>query len=76
MHHLVGTHEVALRIGVTRQRVLQLAIAYPDFPKPAAVLQSGNVWRTEDIDAWLRSRPDRPSGRHIGAPNAGEGEQS
>lgn len=58
MHHLVGPQEVATMLGVSRQRVTQLA-ARDDFPAPAVVLASGKVWHTEDIEAWKQSRDER-----------------
>lgn len=58
MHHLMGTAEIALRLGVTRQRVQQLVVR-PDFPKPDHELIMGNVWKTEDVEAWIQEhRPD------------------
>jgi predicted DNA-binding transcriptional regulator AlpA len=51
MHHLVGPHEIARMLGVTRQRVDQLANE-PGFPEPEVVLSRIRVWRTEDIRQW------------------------
>lgn len=48
---LVGVHEIAALLGVSRQRVHQLA-ARKDFPKPLAVLHAGKVWRRRDVEAW------------------------
>lgn len=53
--HLMGAVEVARRLGVSRQRVHQLA-SRPDFPVPAAELASGKVWESEAIEAWRRQR--------------------
>jgi prophage regulatory protein len=62
MHHLMGTAEIALRLGVTRQRVQQLVVR-PDFPKPDHELIMGNVWKSGDIEAWIREhRPDLAEG--------------
>lgn len=59
MHHLMGTAEIARRLGVSRQRVQQL-VARPDFPKPTSELDMGKVWESADIEAWIRvNRPDR-----------------
>jgi prophage regulatory protein len=52
---LMGTAEVPERLGVSRQRVLQLA-QQPGFPQPVAVLRMGKVWWTVDIDAWAEQR--------------------
>lgn len=53
-HHLVGAHEAAELLGVSRQRVDQLAKADPTFPKPEAELRSGRVWKREAIEAWAK----------------------
>jgi predicted DNA-binding transcriptional regulator AlpA len=58
---LMGTAEIAALLGVSRQRVLQLA-AHEGFPVPIAVLSMGKVWRADDIRAWVRARTGkRPS---------------
>ena len=55
---LMGQAEIADRLGVTRQRVQQL-IARADWPKPFEVLAMGKVWRTEDVEAWIKAnRPE------------------
>ncbi len=50
----IGPHEIALMLGVTRQRVMQLR-ARDDFPKPWASLATGHIWRAEDIEAWAEA---------------------
>ncbi len=60
---LVGVSEVGGLLGVSRQRVDQLAKAYEDFPAPVAELASGRVWRRQDIKAWLKAHPQRSPGR-------------
>lgn len=52
---LVGAAEIAAMLGVTRQRVNQMATdpTYP-FPKPVAELTAGRIWRRSDIKAWAR----------------------
>ncbi len=57
-HGLMGTAEVAAHLGVTRQRVLQLA-KQPGFPEPLAVLSMGKVWRASDVRAWAQGREQR-----------------
>jgi predicted DNA-binding transcriptional regulator AlpA len=63
---LVGTHEIAETLAVSRQRVDELARTHADFPKPIAVLAAGRIWRKEDIvawaDRWERRRGRPPSG--------------
>ena len=48
---LVSTAEIARLLGLTRQRVQQLAKT-PGFPPPAARLNMGAVWHTADIRCW------------------------
>lgn len=58
VQELLGATEVASLIGVTRQRVHQLA-KEPGFPEPVARLTLGAVWRTEDVQRWIQEhRPD------------------
>lgn len=56
--HLMGAREIEARLGVSRQRVQQLA-ARPDWPQPYDELAMGKVWRIADVEAWIsRHRPD------------------
>lgn len=48
---LVAAHEIAQMLGVSRQRVSQLA-ATNGFPDPAAILMVGRIWLREDIEEW------------------------
>lgn len=59
---LVAAHEVAALLGLSRQRVSQIAVA-EGFPEPAAVLQVGRIWLREDIVAWAEAhgRPIYPA---------------
>lgn len=52
-HHLMGVAEVATLLGVSRQRVTQLA-KQEDFPAPAAALAAGPVWESADVERWAR----------------------
>jgi prophage regulatory protein len=55
---LMGTGEIMNRLGVSRQRAHQLT-SRTDFPQPYAVLILGCVWRTTDVDVWIRDhRPE------------------
>ena len=49
---LAGAHEIRELLGVSRQRVYQLA-ARPDFPEPIAFLAQGKVWAVDDIEQWI-----------------------
>lgn len=51
---LIGVHEIAQLLGVSRQRVDELARTRPDFPKPVAHLRAGRIWRRRDIESWAR----------------------
>jgi prophage regulatory protein len=50
---LVGLTEIAEMLGVSAQRVDQLA-RRDDFPEPVAVLAAGRIWRRGDIERWAR----------------------
>lgn len=51
----IGPHEIAVMLGVTRQRVTQLR-QEPDFPKPWEILATGYIWRDTDIEAYAHSK--------------------
>lgn len=46
---LLGAAEIAVVLGVSRQRVGQLALK-PWFPRPVARLTMGTVWELADIE--------------------------
>lgn len=52
---LVGATDVARMIGVSRQRVYQLAETLT-FPEAVAHLARGAMWRRLDIERWLEQR--------------------
>lgn len=52
---LVGPQEIARMLGVSRQRVTQLA-KRPDFPRPVVKLALGQVWDAEEVRAWAAKR--------------------
>jgi hypothetical protein len=58
----MGVAEVAELLGVSKQRVTQLA-KVDGFPAPAASLAAGPVWESADIELWARQ-----SGRLSGDP--------
>ena len=62
---LVGAHEIRDLLGVSRQRVYQLA-GRSDFPKPVATLAQGKIWALADIEAWIGAR--RQLGRSAAEP--------
>ena len=49
---LWGTQEIAEYLGVTRQRVHQLAERYHDWPAPLASLAMGKVYDAAAVRAW------------------------
>lgn len=63
MHHLVGLTEVAEMLGVSKQRVTQLARDYADFPTPEVELAGGRIWKRSAIKAWVERHPVRSPGR-------------
>lgn len=60
--NLVGVSETAELLGVTRQRVVQLADR-PDFPAPISRLSAGPVWARVSIEAFLKDWQRKPTGR-------------
>ncbi len=58
---IAGAHEIRVILGVSRQRVYQLA-ARDDFPKPVAILAQGKVWLIDDIELWKAEH--RPPAEH------------
>ncbi len=52
---VMGASEIAERLRVTRQRAYQIT-GRRDFPEPIAHLAMGQVWDTEDVEAWIRER--------------------
>jgi len=59
---LVGVHEVARMLDVSKQRASQLA-KNPEFPKPVVTLASGPVWRKVAIARHVFRIWDRRPGR-------------
>lgn len=55
MDELVGTAEIAKRLGVVRQSVHQLQRRHPDFPEPVAKLERVQVWAWPDVEAWAKA---------------------
>ncbi|MBL7487614.1 DNA-binding protein [Frankia sp. AgB1.9] len=55
----MGAAEIGKRLGVSRQRVSQIAAGDPTFPKPVADLAAGRIWHSEDVERWVAEhRPD------------------
>ena len=52
---LVGVAEVAAMLGLTTQRIDQLARRDPDFPTPVAELAAGRIWSRAEIVTWARN---------------------
>lgn len=49
----MGISEIAKFLGVSRQRVGQLA-AGENFPQPVARLAAGPIWEAADVERWAR----------------------
>jgi predicted DNA-binding transcriptional regulator AlpA len=56
----MGAGEIAKRLGLSRQRVQQLA-ERDDWPEPFDELAMGRVWLIADIEAWIRQRQHQSS---------------
>jgi prophage regulatory protein len=53
--HLVGAHEIRLRLGrCSRQRAYQIT-SRDDFPRPVADLMQGKVWLASDVEEWIKT---------------------
>lgn len=52
---LVGSAEIADRLGVVRETVLLWRRRPLDFPEPVAKLQQAMVWHWPDVEAWARA---------------------
>ncbi|AEV84388.1 hypothetical protein ACWT_3365 [Actinoplanes sp. SE50] len=50
---LVGAREIAIRLGLSRQRIQQLADR-DDFPAPFQELKMGRVWWAHQVEEWIR----------------------
>jgi len=52
---LVGASEIGEMLGITRQRVDQLARTDDNFPEPEATIGRGvRVWSREGVEKWAR----------------------
>ena len=75
---LIGASEAADLLGVTRQRVHQLAAEHPGFPTPLVRVRMGPLWATSAIEGFARSwtrtpgRPHRETGRTTRATQAAD----
>ncbi len=56
---LLGAAEIAERMGLSRQRVQQLA-ERDDFPEPYQELRMGRVWLEHDIEMWIMAFRQSP----------------
>jgi hypothetical protein len=53
--NLVGTSEIAERLGVSRHQVVHdWRRRHPDFPEPVAQLKRGAIWNWPDVERWAR----------------------
>ena len=60
---LVGTTEIAKRLGVNKSTVVHdWRYRYSDFPAPIASLSGGLIWAWPDVEKWAKA-----TGRTIGA---------
>lgn len=50
---LPGVAEIAEKLDVTRQRVVELAETNPDFPSPIARLAVGPVFTRKSVEAFV-----------------------
>ena len=68
----IGITAIARRLGVSRQRVHVLA-GRDDFPAPQHELDTGRVWRADDVERWIAEHPRYDhSGRLERCPTCGQ----
>lgn len=54
----MGPEEIRKRLDVSRQRAY-IVMNRKDFPDPWVELAMGKVWRSTDVEAWIRKhRPE------------------
>jgi prophage regulatory protein len=54
----MGPDEIRTRLGVSRQRAY-IIMGRRDFPEPWRELAMGKVWRSTDVETWIRQhRPE------------------
>lgn len=58
---LMGTAEIAELLGVTRQRIDQIAREDSTFPSAEATLQSVRIWSRETVERWARATGRLPA---------------
>ncbi|MGB1506891.1 MAG: hypothetical protein ACPHDT_15560 [Acidimicrobiales bacterium] len=52
---LVGAHEIAERLEVSRPQVVHVwRKRYDDFPEPVATLRSALIWDWTQVESWAR----------------------
>jgi predicted DNA-binding transcriptional regulator AlpA len=55
MDELVGSHEIAHRLGVARSQVIhEWRLRHRDFPQPVATLKTALIWDWREIESWAR----------------------
>ena len=64
-HELLGTPELAERLGVSRQRIAQMSAEKGRFPAPVTTVRGTSVWRWGDVVDWIsagnwKKAPGRP----------------
>ena len=53
---LVGAHEIAERLDVSRPQVVHVwRKRYDDFPEPVATLRSALIWNWTEVKAWAQA---------------------
>lgn len=62
LEQLLTGADVARRLGLSRERVRQLA-QRDDFPQPLGRVGNYIVWRAEEIEAWARLRDEQRAAR-------------
>jgi predicted DNA-binding transcriptional regulator AlpA len=51
---IVGTHQIAKMLGVTRSRCAQI-VNTKGFPDPFTKLGAAHIWLADDVETWAAS---------------------
>lgn len=54
---LIGVTQVAELLGMTRAGAHKLVGRETSFPSPVSVVGNRKLWRREDVEAWIATRP-------------------
>lgn len=56
--------KVLAMTGLSKTTIWNLSSNDPNFPKPIKILPQVTAWRSDELQAWMNSRPRANLGRH------------